>query len=77
MPAFGLRPKTTRLRGLRPRLNVTSLTSIMSTSGDRALPGPKGKVLRALLSCARRIMDRRKRADQPPRSRRSDSRASR
>ena len=28
---------------------VTSLTSIMSTSGDRALPGPKGKVLRALL----------------------------
>jgi hypothetical protein len=41
------------------------------------LPGPKGKVLRALLSCARRIMDRRKRADQPPRSRRSDSRASR
>ncbi len=28
---------------------VKSLTSIMSTSGDRALPGPKGKVLRALL----------------------------
>ena len=28
---------------------VRSLTSIMSTSGDRALPGPKGKVLRALL----------------------------
>ena len=27
---------------------VKSLTSIMSTSGDRALPGPKGKVLRAL-----------------------------
>ncbi len=28
---------------------VKSLTSIMSTSGDRALPGPKGKVMRALL----------------------------
>ena len=28
---------------------VRSLTSIMSTSGDRGLPGPKGKVLRALL----------------------------
>ncbi len=28
---------------------VKSLTSIMSTSGDRALPGPKGKVLRALI----------------------------
>ena len=28
---------------------VKSLTSIMSTSGDRALPGPKGQVLRALL----------------------------
>ncbi len=28
---------------------VKSLTSIMSTSGDRALPGPKGKVRRALL----------------------------
>ncbi len=28
---------------------VKSLTSIMSTSGDRALPGPRGKVLRALL----------------------------
>ena len=28
---------------------VKSLTSIMSTTGDRALPGPKGKVLRALL----------------------------
>ncbi len=28
---------------------VKSLTSIMSTSGDRGLPGPKGKVLRALL----------------------------
>ncbi len=28
---------------------VKSLTSIMSTSGDRALPGPKGRVLRALI----------------------------
>ncbi len=28
---------------------VKSLTSIMSTSGDRGLPGPKGKVRRALL----------------------------
>ena len=28
---------------------VKSLTSIMSTTGDRALPGPKGKVLRALV----------------------------
>jgi pimeloyl-ACP methyl ester carboxylesterase len=28
---------------------VKSLTSIMSTSGDRALPGPKGNVRRALL----------------------------
>jgi len=28
---------------------VISLTSIMSTSGDRSLPGPKSKVLRALL----------------------------
>ena len=28
---------------------VKSLTSIMSTTGDRTLPGPKGKVLRALL----------------------------
>src|SRR5271166_295382 len=28
---------------------VKSLTSIMSTSGDRALPGPRGKVLRALI----------------------------
>jgi pimeloyl-ACP methyl ester carboxylesterase len=28
---------------------VKSLTSIMSTSGDRALPGPKGKVLHALI----------------------------
>ncbi len=28
---------------------VKSLTSIMSTTGGRALPGPKGKVLRALL----------------------------
>ena len=28
---------------------VKSLTSIMSTSGDRALPGPKGNVLRALI----------------------------
>ncbi len=28
---------------------VRSLTSIMSTSGDRTLPGPKGKVRRALL----------------------------
>lgn len=28
---------------------VTSLTSIMSTTGDRKLPGPKPKVLRALL----------------------------
>ncbi|HTR12992.1 MAG TPA: alpha/beta hydrolase [Roseiarcus sp.] len=28
---------------------VISLTSIMSTSGDRSLPGPKPKVLRALL----------------------------
>jgi pimeloyl-ACP methyl ester carboxylesterase len=28
---------------------VKSLTSVMSTSGDRALPGPKGKVRRALL----------------------------
>jgi pimeloyl-ACP methyl ester carboxylesterase len=28
---------------------VKSLTSIMSTSGDRTLPGPKGTVLRALI----------------------------